>query len=177
MLALPKIVVSTLRLGWSLVGSVIGIGLALMLVAPPISPFLLASLGGSAVFLFALTNAPAAQPRALIGGHIGGALIGVLCYQWLGDALWVYVLAQVLTLLFMLLAHTMHPPAGANPLIMIQAQADMSVLLSTVLIGVLSLFVVAVLWSRVFKRSHVYPVAWLQKSPPQRFSGVWQDDY
>jgi CBS-domain-containing membrane protein len=99
-----------LRLSWSLMGSLIGLGLALLLISSPISPFLLASLGGSAVFLFALTNAPAAQPRALFGGHVGGAFIGIICYQLLGDALWVYVLAQVATLLFMLMAHSMHPP-------------------------------------------------------------------
>jgi cell shape-determining protein MreC len=58
---------------------------------------------------------------------------------------------------------------------MIEGQADFSVLFFTVLIGVLSLFVVAFFWSRVFKNTHTYPVAWLQRSPPQRLSGVWQD--
>ena len=53
----------------------LALGLALW-SAGMFSPFLLASLGGSAVFLFGLTRAPAAQPRALIGGHLGGALIG-----------------------------------------------------------------------------------------------------
>ena len=42
--------------------------------------------------------AEVAQPRALFGGHLVGALIGVLCFQWFGDALWVYVLSVVLTL-------------------------------------------------------------------------------
>jgi CBS-domain-containing membrane protein len=163
------------RLFWSLLGSLFGLGAALLLIAPPVSPFLLASLGGSAVFLFALTNAPAAQPRALLGGHLGGAFIGIMCYQLLGDAIWVYVLAQVLTLLFMLMFHVMHPPAGANPLIMITAHADMFSLLATVLIGVMVLFVVAYIWSRLLKGTNHYPVRWMQPSPPQRFSGVWND--
>jgi len=60
-----------------MLGAAAGISLALSLAGPPVSPFLLASLGGSAVFLFGLTRAPAAQPRALIGGHVGGALIGI----------------------------------------------------------------------------------------------------
>lgn len=38
------------KLSWSLMGSLLGIGLALWLIAPPVSPFLLASLGGSAFF-------------------------------------------------------------------------------------------------------------------------------
>ncbi|MCX7143845.1 MAG: HPP family protein [Proteobacteria bacterium] len=77
------------RLLWCALGAAAGITLALFLVAPPASPFLLASLGGSAVFLFGLTRAPAAQPRALFGGHLGGALIGIVCYQLFGDSLWV----------------------------------------------------------------------------------------
>lgn len=165
------------RLLWSLLGSLVGLGLALILIAPPVAPFLLASMGGSAVFLFALTNAPAAQPRALLGGHLGGALIGVVCYQLFGEALWVYVLAQVLTLLFMLVFHVMHPPAGANPLLMIEAHADVTTLMSTVLVGVLALLLVAYIWSRLLKGTHRYPVRWMQRSPPQRFSGVWDDGY
>jgi CBS-domain-containing membrane protein len=165
-----------LRISWSLIGAASAMLIALWLIAPPVSPFLLASLGGSAVFLFALTNAPAAQPRALLGSHLGGALIGVVCYQLFDDGLWVYALAQVITLLFMLIAHTMQPPAGSNPLIMIEAHGDFSMILDTVLIGVLCLFIVVWIWSRVFNDSHSYPIKWWQRSPPQRLSGVWKDE-
>jgi CBS-domain-containing membrane protein len=75
------------RLLWCGLGAAAGIGLALFFTSPPASPFFFASLGGSAVFLFGLTRAPAAQPRALFGGHLGGALIGIACYQFFGDAL------------------------------------------------------------------------------------------
>src|SRR5208283_3767730 len=94
------------RLIWCAVGAATGIGLALWFVGVPSSPFLLASLGGSTVFLFGLTRAAAAQPRALLGGHLGSALIGVLCFRAFGDALWVYMLAEVLTLIFMLATKT-----------------------------------------------------------------------
>ncbi|MGO9144999.1 MAG: HPP family protein [Desulfomonilia bacterium] len=45
------------------------------------------------------------------------------CYHAFGDALWVYVLATVLSLMYMLATRTVHPPAGANPLIMINQHA------------------------------------------------------
>ena len=108
----------------------VGIGLALWLVAPPVSPFLLASLGGSAVFLFGFTRTPPAQPRALFGGHLGGAFIGIACYQCFGEALWVYALAQALTLAYMLLTKTAHPPAGANPLIMVHGHSGFALALN-----------------------------------------------
>ena len=127
------------RLLWCALGSAAGIGLALFLVAAPASRLLLASLGGSAVFLFGLTRAPAAQPRALFGGHLGGAFIGIACYQAFGDALWVYVLAQVLALRCMLLTKTVHPPAGADPLIMIYGHASLLALWQLVFLGVFSL--------------------------------------
>lgn len=156
-------------------GAVAGVGLALWLVDLPASPFLLASLGGSTVFLFGLTRAPAAQPRALFGGHVGGALIGILCVQSFGDALWVYVLAMVLTLIFMLITKTVHPPAGANPLIMVHTHAGLSALWQPVGLGVLTLALVAAVWSRLVPGMVHYPAKWLDKSPPTTFWGGWNE--
>lgn len=161
------------RLLWCLLGVAGGISLALYLVAPPASPFFLAALGGSAVFLFGLTGAPAAQPRALFGGHLGSALIGIACYQAFGDALWVYALAQALVLGFMLLTKTVHPPAGANPILMVYAHAGFGALLQPVLVGVLSLAIVAVIWSRLYPGLARYPVSWFVRSPPTTFWGGW----
>ena len=161
------------RLLWCALGVSAAIALALWLVAPPVSPFFLASLGGSATFLFGLTRAPAAQPRALFGGHLGGAFVGICCYQLFGEALWVYALAQALALVLMLLTKTVHPPAGANPILMVYAHAGYAALLQPVLVGVLSLAFVAVVWSRLFPGLARYPVAWLDRSPPSTFWGGW----
>ncbi len=148
-----------LDLIWSALGGAIAIALALLVVADRNSPFLLASLGGSTVFLFVLTETEAAQPRALLGGHIGGALVGILCYQIFGDALWVSVTAVVLTMVWMVMTRTIHPPAGANPLIMVHHHAGFASLLNPVGVGVLTLFLVAMLWSRV-RSGKKYPLRW-----------------
>ena len=144
---------------WSAIGGAIAITFALLLVAGRDSPFLLFSLGGSTVFLFVLTETEAAQPRALLGGHIGGALIGILCYKIFGDALWVSVAAVVVTMMYMVVTRTIHPPAGANPLIMVDHHAGFLSVLNPVAVGVLTLFIVAVIWSRV-RPGKKYPMRW-----------------
>jgi CBS-domain-containing membrane protein len=148
------------------IGAAVAIGLVLWLQGPPVTSLLLASLGGSTVFLFGLTSAPAAQPRALFGGHFGCALIGIVCYQLFGDASWAAAMAIVLSLLFMLSTKTVHPPAGANPLIMIYGHAGFSALWQPVGCGVLVLFLVVFIWSRLDRRNVRYPVNWLDRSPP-----------
>jgi CBS-domain-containing membrane protein len=148
------------------IGAAAAIGLVLWLEGPPITPLLLASLGGSTVFLFGVTSAPAAQPRALFGGHLGCALIGIACYQLFGDGTWVAAMAVVMSLLFMLSTKTVHPPAGANPLIMIYGHAGFSALWQPVGCGVLVLFLVAAIWSRLDRSTVHYPVNWLERLPP-----------
>ena len=164
-----------LRLLYCAAGAAVGLGLVLGLVDPPASPLFLASFGGSAVFLFGLTRVPAAQPRALFGGHVGGALVGVFCYQLFGDAVWVYVLALVLTLLLMLVTKTVHPPAGANPLIMVHSHAGLLAVWQPVFVGIAILVLVAAAWSRLVPGVVHYPLKWLEKSPPSVSWGCWVD--
>ena len=170
---LHQIARDTGRLIWCAVGVAAGIGLALSFVGVPPSPFLFVSLGGSSVFLFGLTRTPPAQPRALFGGHLGSAFIGILCFQSFGDALWVYILAMVLTLIYMLATKTVHPPAGANPLMMVHEHAGFFSLWQPIGLGIIILTMVAVVWSRLVPGMNHYPINWFEKSPSSTFWGGW----
>lgn len=163
-----------LRLIWVLLGSLVAISAALF-VTKANSPLLLASLGGTTLFLFALTTAPAAQPRAVFGAHLISSLVGILAYRLFGDAFWVYVFALVITIAVLLLARCVHPPAGANPLIMIQAHASFIHLGITVMAGVTIIFIIAMIWSRLGIGSRKYPVSWTQPSPPNLQWGIWEN--
>lgn len=162
-----------LRLLWVLLGASVAISLALW-ATNVFSPLMLASLGGTALFLFVMTSAPAAQPRAVFGAHLISALIGIVAYRLFGDAFWVYILALVVTIAVLLLLRCVHPPAGANPLIMIHGHADFIHLGISVLSGVSIIFVVAFIWSRLGVGSVKYPVSWTQASPPTLDWGLWE---
>ena len=164
-----------LRLAWCLAGAFAALSLALILVAPPASPLLLASLGGTTAFLFGLTRAPAAQPRALLGGHLASAAIGIACYQTFGEATWVYALAVALALAFMLATRTLHPPAGANPLLMIASHAGWSALVQPVLLGIGVLMLAAALWSRLYPGLRRWPGDWRAPSPAAPLADAWRD--
>jgi CBS-domain-containing membrane protein len=162
-----------LRLAWVLLGSSVAITLALWITKAN-SPLLLASLGGTTLFLFALTTAPAAQPRAVFGAHLISSLVGILAYQLFGDAFWVYIVALVVTIGLLLVMRCVHPPAGANPLIMIQAHASFIHLGVTVMLGVSIIFVVAYIWSRLGFGVRKYPISWTQPSPPSLNWSIWE---
>jgi CBS-domain-containing membrane protein len=171
----PKWVKVIFRLMASTAGAAIGLSLVLTFADPPGMPLFISSIGGSAVFLFAISATPAAQPRALFGGHVGSVLIGTFCYQMFGEALWVYVLALVLTLIYMLVTKTVHPPAGANPLIIMHAHASLSAILHPVLLGITILAAVAAVWSRLVPGMIAYPSRWLEESPPTIAWGGWTE--
>lgn len=134
---------------WLAVSAGIAMALVLLLTSERFSPLILAPIGGSAVYLFALTDSDESQPRALFGGHLGSTVIGILCFWLFGDAIWVSVIAVVAAMAFMMITRTIHPPAGANPLIMVHHHAGIFSLVQPVGVGVITLILVAILWSRV----------------------------
>ncbi len=164
---------TVLRILWVLCGASVALFLALHVVRPQDSTLLLASLGGSTLFLFGLTTLPPTQPRALFGGHLLSALIGVICYQTFGDSTWVLVLSVLVTIAVLLLTKTVHPPAGANPLIMIHGHAGFMDIWTHVLLVVVVLAATTFVWSRLGIGNARYPVKWNQESPPGSHWGPW----
>jgi CBS-domain-containing membrane protein len=92
---------------------------ALLLIAP---------FGASCVLAFALPQSPLAQPRNLIGGHLISTAIGLAVFSWLGTSPVSFGLAVGLAIAAMQLTGTLHPPAGADPIVVIMSKAAWSCL-------------------------------------------------
>ncbi|KEA62490.1 CBS-domain-containing membrane protein [Marinobacterium lacunae] len=124
------------------------------------TPWLMAPFGASCVLAFGVPDSPLAQPRAIIGGHLVATLVGLILGQLLGDGWLVYGLGVALALAAMQLTRTVHAPAGADPIIVIAAQAPFSYLISPVLAG--SVVIVLTAWAmNNLHGAKSYPRYWL----------------
>jgi CBS-domain-containing membrane protein len=107
-------------------------------------PLIIAPFGASSVLLFAAPESTFAQPRNLVLGHLIASATGLAVFWLAGSGIWPMALATGLAIAAMQVTRTVHPPAGADPLvIMLSGAGSASFLLVPVLAGVLCLFAVA----------------------------------
>jgi CBS-domain-containing membrane protein len=123
------------------------------------SELIMAPFGATCVLIFGATESPLAQPRNVIGGHLIAATISVLLGQWLGDSWWVLALGVATAISVMQLTKTLHPPAGADPLVIITSHASWNFIFVPVLLGAVVLVTCAVLTNNFIKNRH-YPQFW-----------------
>ena len=84
-----------------------------------IDEWLMASLGASALLVFALPGSPMAQPWAVIAGNTISALIGISCFHLIKEPLLALPAAASLSILGMFVLRCLHPPAAAVALIVV----------------------------------------------------------
>ncbi len=148
------------KLGFAAVSGLGGFVVILLLAQATASfhsALLIAPFGASCVLVFALPHSPLAQPRNVIGGHLISATIGILVFALLGATPWSLALAVGLAIALMELTGTLHPPAGADPIVVIMAKAGWVFLLSPVLVGAVLIVAIAFAYHRILSR-RPYPM-------------------
>ncbi|KAI7857176.1 HPP family-domain-containing protein [Circinella umbellata] len=175
---------------WSFLGAFIGVSVLeiLFTYTPAFQdqqvPMIAASCGASAVLVYAATEAPLAQPRALMGGNLIASFISVCIHKllleintpeqyvvatrWIGGAF-----SVSLTVVCMQITKTTHPPSGATALLPFATTEIGN--LGWLYIGIMMLsstllLVVALLVDNIERRYPVYwwaPVVPASVSPPK----------
>lgn len=138
-------------------GGTIGLGLLAVLGEWSGRPMLMAPLGASAVLLFALPNSALSQPANLVGGHVVATLMALALDHLLPQSGWSVAFAVGLVIGTLGLLRLTHPPAGADPIVVMMLHPDWTFVLTPVLAGSVALVLVAVLVHRLPPRS-VYPL-------------------
>ena len=119
--------------------------------------WLMAPFGATCVLLFSVPASPLSQPANVVGGHFVSTLIGLIVLFTLPVTWWSMALAVGLAIAAMAALRITHPPAGADPLVVMMAGVGFDFLLFPTLTGSVALVMVAVLIHRIAPKIE-YPV-------------------
>jgi CBS domain-containing membrane protein len=151
----------------SSIGAFIGIFLTYAISAhflnSTVAVFITASMGASAVLLFAVPHGVLSGPWSVVGGHFVSALIGVGISKLVPDPLFAASLAVGLSVLAMQFLKCVHPPGGATALIAVIGGVNVHQLgfdftIFPVLVNALTITLSAVLFNYLFTWRRYPPI-------------------
>lgn len=137
----------------SVIGGFIGIALTMWVsfhyLGPQGGVLLVASMGASAVLLFAVPHGALSQPWPLLGGNVISAVIGVACAQSVDEPMIAAPLSVALAIGAMHYLRCIHPPGGATAITAVIGGLDVHALgyqyvLTPVLLNVCIMLVLAI---------------------------------
>ena len=117
--------------------------------------WLIPPFGASMVLVMAVYDSPLAKPKNLILGHILSALSGVIIFYLLGNTFISLGLGVALAVFVMMMTNTVHPPAGANPIIVILTGQSISFVFLPVAVGTFIIVAFAYLYNKLLKRNYI----------------------
>ena len=118
--------------------------------------FLMTSFGSSMVLLYGFPENPFAQPKNIFFGHLLTAFVGVLFLNYISLPLFINIaLAVGVGIFFMMIFNIVHPPAGANPIIVIIGGVSYEYLINPIIFGsLIVLFFGIVLNKFILKKNY-----------------------
>lgn len=114
--------------------------------------WLIPPFGASLVLVMAVHESPLAKPRNVFFGHIISASSGVFLFYLLGNSPISISLALSLAIVLMMITKTIHPPAGANPIIAILGAKSFEFVIMPVATGALFIVIFAFVYNKIWKR-------------------------
>lgn len=152
---------------------------SLWLMGEGVALFMVASMGASAVLLFASPHSAFAQPWNLVGGHVFSALIGVSCVLFLGQGWFSAAVAVAPAIGVMHYLNCIHPPGGATALSAVLAgatvqEAGFLFVLMPVLLNTVIILAIAVGFNALFKWRR-YPAALYKPEPTAKNADPYPD--
>lgn len=121
-------------------------------------PWMVASLGASAVLVFGMPSSPLAQPWPVLAGSTLSALVGAVCSAVIPDAAVAGAVAVGLAIALMVPLRCLHPPGGAMALHVVLTAGDgWHLAVFPILFNVLILLFAAVIYNGLTGRRYPHP--------------------
>ena len=116
--------------------------------------WLIPPFGASMVLVMAVHESPLAHPKNVLFGHIISAFSGVFVYSILGFSFLSVGLGVGLAIFLMMATKTVHPPAGANPIIAILGAKGLDFIIMPVAAGAFFIVLFAIIYNKLLKRKY-----------------------
>jgi len=140
-------------------GGTVAIGLMEVFAMRSALPIMAVPFATSIVLVLGSPDVAAAQPRALIGGHLLATFVGLVIVKLAGPQPWAAAIAVGIAMVAMHATRTFHPPAGIDPLLVVVNDMSWSFLLVPVAAGALALAAFAYAWHLAVRRFN-WPTHW-----------------
>jgi len=142
---------------------------------------LIASMGASAVLLFAVPHGAMSQPWAVLGGHLVSSLVGVTCAHWLGHSAPVGAVAVGAAITAMYYLRCIHPPGGATALVTVVGGPGVAALgfhfvVAPVMLNALAILATAIVFNNLFSWRR-YPAAFARKAAADAYAPIAHEDF
>ena len=130
--------------------------LTLLTYKTSLGMFLMATFGSSMVLLYGFPESPFAQPKNIFFGHLLTAFIGLFFLNYIPLPIFINIaLAVGVGIFFMMIFNIVHPPAGANPIIVIIGGVSYEYLINPIIFGsLIVLFFGIVLNKFILKKNY-----------------------
>ncbi|MBF0304151.1 MAG: HPP family protein [Alphaproteobacteria bacterium] len=144
-------------------GALVGLAAVALLGEWAGVPLLIAPFGATCVLVFSVPESPLSQPANVIGGHLLAASVSVAADALLPEGPASLALTVGLVITLMAIARLTHPPAGADPLVILPGHFGVDFVLAPILVGSVALVLIATMVHRLPPRT-AYPL----RMPPNR---------
>jgi len=122
--------------------------------------FLITSFGSSMVLIYGYPESPFSQPKNVFFGHLLTSVVGILFLYLLPLPNFILIpIAVGIGVGLMILLKIPHPPAGANPIIIIMGSVSLDYIISPIILGSIIILIFAIILNRYILRKN-YPSKW-----------------
>ena len=128
--------------------------LAYLNISDTTNLWLIPPFGASMVLVMAVHESPLAHPKNVLFGHIISAFSGVFIFAIFGFSSLSVGAGVGLAIFLMMATKTVHPPAGANPIIAILGAKGASFIVIPVAAGALFIVLFAIIYNKLLNRKY-----------------------
>ena len=148
---------------------------------------IVASMGASAVLLFAVPHGPLSQPWPIFAGHIASAIVGVTCAKYISGEVLAASVAVGAAIIVMYYLQCIHPPGGATALSAVMGgeavhELGYQYVITPIFLNVIIIILIGIVFNAFFPWRR-YPTFWhkqktnINNNPNEESSNIRHEDF